>query len=498
MPEQSGRDGGTGVLTRAELVRRGIGAGAGFVLLGGFTGGLRLSDAVAARKSPAVHGFITRPNLRPPVVTIVSHRRGTAEGYLFLAPASGRGQRGCLIVDDRGEPVYFHPTWPKTAMDFRPGMFHGAPVLTWWEGRFVKGVGKVGDYVIMDASYREIARFSCPNGHRPDFHEVLLTESGTLLVTAYETATADLRAVGGPRQGVVYGGLVQELAIPSGRLLWQWRSLEHVDITETVSDQIGSPFDYFHINGIDIDQDGNLLLSARNTSALYKIHRRTGKVLWRLGGRRSDFSMGPGTQFGFQHDPRLHDGDRAISLFDNGPRPGERKPSSRAIELALDERRKQVRLKRELWHRPSLFAFATGSNQLLPNGNRLVTWGITGWFTEYSPQGTALLDARLPPKGQNYRVFRFPWTGTPSVPPAFKAYRHGDAARFYASWNGATALKAWQLETGPSPDALTAQGTYPKQGFETSFPVPRGARYAATIALDAKSKPLGRSKTIRI
>ena len=108
--------------------------------------------------------------------------------------------------------------------------------------------------------------------------------------------------------------------MPSGRLLWEWRSLDHVGITETVSDQLGSPFDYFHINGIEVDVEGNLLVSARNTSALYKIARRTGKVLWRLGGKRSDFSMGKGTRFGFQHDARLHEGGRTISLFDNGPR----------------------------------------------------------------------------------------------------------------------------------------------------------------------------------
>jgi hypothetical protein len=498
MPEQHGHDVGTGGLTRAEIVKRG-GAGAGLLLLGELPGGpLRLPAAAAATKKPAVHGFITRPELRPPVIRVVSHKGGTADGYLFLAPASGPGQRGCLIVDDTGEPVYFHTTWPKTVMDFRPGLLHGAPVLTWWEGHFVKGVGKVGDYVVMNTSYREIARFPSAKGRRPDFHEVLLTKDNTLLVTAYETVTADLRAVGGPSRGRVYGGLVQELAVPGGRLLWEWRSLDHVDIAETVSGQLGAPFDYFHINGIEVAGDGNLLVSARNTSALYKIDRRTGEVLWRLGGRKSDFSMGPGTQFAFQHDPRLHEDGHTISLFDNGPDPGQRRPQSRAIVLGLDLRRRQVTLKRELRHRPPLFAFATGSNQLLPNGNRLVTWGITGWFTEYGPDGAVRLDARLPDKGQNYRVFRFPWSGKPTVPPAFKAFRQDGAGKFYASWNGATALAAWRLETGGTPGTLSVSGQYPKQGFETSFAIPPGTRHAAVVALDARGKPLARSKTIRL
>jgi Arylsulfotransferase (ASST) len=482
-------------LTRAQLIKQGIGAGASLALLGRFPTSV---PAAAAAIRPTVHGFVTRPDLRPPMVTVASRARGTAAGYLFLAPASGPGERGGLILDNAGEPVYFHPTKPRTVMDFRPGALRGQPVLTWWEGRYVLGVGKVGDYVVTDGSYREIARFSSARHRRPDFHEVLLTDHGTLLVTAYETASADLRPVGGPSNGLVYGGLVQELAIPNGRLLWEWRSLEHVDITETVSDQLGSPFDYFHINGIEVDGEGNLVISARNTSAIYKISRRTGEVLWRLGGKRSDFAMGPGTQFGFQHDPRLHEHGRTISLFDNGPRPVERRPESRAIVLALDSRRKQVTLKREIRHRSPLFAFATGSNQLLPNANRLVTWGITGWFTEYDSDGAVCLDARLPDKGQNYRVYRFPWEGKPAVPPAFKAYRPDGAARFYASWNGSTALAAWLLLTGRRPGALSESGRFPKRGFETSFPIPRGTRYAAVVALDAGGRALGRSRTVRL
>jgi hypothetical protein len=489
-----------GGLTRAELVRRGIGGGVGLALLGGLPArGLRLLDASAANtKKSSVHGFVTRPDLRPPKIYVAADNGGTADGYLFLAPPGGPGTRGGLIADNNGDPVYFHPTKPNTVMDFRPGQLRGQPVLSWWEGRYVFGVGKVGDYVIVDSSYRVIARFSSA-GHRPDFHEVLLTDHNTLLVTVYETVSADLSPVGGPSNGLLYGGVIQELAVPSGRLLWQWRSLDHVDLTETVTaDQLGLPFDYFHINGIEVADDGHLVVSARNTSAIYKINRKTGKVIWRLGGKKSDFSMGKGTQFGFQHDARVQEGSRTLSLFDNGPRAGEGKPESRAIVLSLDARRMQVTLKREIRHKPSLFAFATGANQLLANENRLVTWGITGWFTEYDADGKVCFDAHLSPKGQNYRVYRFPWEGEPAIRPAFKAYKEDDTARFYASWNGSTALAAWLLLTGRRPGALSESGRFPKRGFETSFPIPRGTRYAAVVALDAGGRALGRSRTVRL
>ena len=139
-------------LTRADLLRRGVGGGVGLALLGGLPG----ARAAAARERgraatrPSVHGFVTRPDLRPPVIGVVTPARGTADGYLFLAPSSGPGMRGGLIADNRGDPVYFRPATPRTVMDFRAGMLRGAPVLSWWEGRYVFGVGKVGDYVIMD------------------------------------------------------------------------------------------------------------------------------------------------------------------------------------------------------------------------------------------------------------------------------------------------------------------------------------------------------------
>ncbi len=491
-------------LTRAEVVRRAVGGGAGLFLLGGLLPrtGLGLLGNVAARPgrsgADGVHSFVSRPDLRPPVVDVLTRKSGTADGHIFLAPSSGPGRRGGMIIDGTGEPVFFHTTYPRTTMDFRPGIFKGTPVLTWWEGKYVVGVGRVGEYVMMDNSYREIARFSAGNGRRPDFHEVLLTDHGTLLVTAYEIDSADLRKVGGPRAGKVYGGVIQELALPSGRVLWEWRSLEHVAIAETMQTQVGSPFDYFHINAIEVDADGDLIVSARNTSAVYKIDRSTGNVLWRLGGRKSDFAMGRGTPFAFQHDARSHDGGRTITIFDNGPDPGQKKPQSRALSITLDFKGKRATLARQIRHFPALYARVTGNNQVLPNGDWFVTWGNTGWFTEYAPNGSVRFDAKLPAGGQNYRVFRFPWVGKPADPPALAASGSAGARMLYASWNGATEVAWWQLEAGAQAGRLTKQARVQKRGFETKLAPPGGALFAAAVALDAGGKPLGRSKTIRV
>ena len=359
--------------TRSELLRRAAGGGAGLVVLGGIPGLGRLVEAAPALAGPAATGdvrrFVSRPDLKPPRVTIVHPARSAAGGQLFLAPSSGPGQRGAMIVDDGGELVWFHGTFPKTAMDFRTQVYKGKHVLTWWEGQYVKGIGQIGDYVVVDRSYREIARFRPSNGLRPDFHEYLLTPEGTALVTSHDTRSANLSSVGGPAGGRALGGVVQELAIPSGRVLWEWRSLDHVGIEETYQTDVGDPFDYFHVNSIGFDYDGNLIVSARNTWTVYKVDRRSGQVIWRLGGRKSDFAMGRGTLFAFQHDARTHDRGRLLSVFDNGPHP-KTKPQSRGLVLAVDTARMRVSLARELHALPAALRAGDREHPVPPGRGR--------------------------------------------------------------------------------------------------------------------------------
>jgi hypothetical protein len=92
---------------------------------------------------------------------------------------------------------------------------------------------------------------------------------------------------------------VQEIDILSGRVLFEWSSLDQVPVTDTYQGFSGgtkdSPFDYFHVNSIAIADDGDLLVSARNTCAVYKVARPGGQVRWRLGGKNSSFAMGAGT-----------------------------------------------------------------------------------------------------------------------------------------------------------------------------------------------------------
>jgi hypothetical protein len=212
-----------------------------------------------------------------------------------------------MILDDRGQLVWFGKY--TSARDFRVQRYRGRPVLTWWEGTVVAGHG-VGEYVIFDDSYHEIARVRAGNGYRGDLHEFLITPHGTALLTSYAPATADLSAVAGPEAGAAWDGIAQEIDIETGEVLFEWHSLDHVGVEESYVHPPDDPayaYDYFHINSIDVDHDENLLVSARNTWTVYKIDRESGRVLWRLGGKKSDFEMGEGTRSALQHDARRHE-----------------------------------------------------------------------------------------------------------------------------------------------------------------------------------------------
>jgi len=407
-----------------------------------------------------------------------------------------------LIVDDRGEVVWFRPL-PAVfgrAMDLKVQSYKGSPVLTWMEtpGEFAS------EYVIADSTYREIARIRAANGYDGDHHEFHISPQDTALITIYSPVPTDLTPVGGPLNGLAWQGIIQELDIETGEVIFEWRSLEHVGFDETYAElmQDGrSGFDYFHINSIDVDHDNNLLVSARETSAVYKIDRKSGEIIWRLGGKKSDFEMGPGARFAFQHDARrLPDG--TISIFDNGTTIfhddlPEAIEESRAIVLEVDEDKMKAKLVSVYTHPDKKYADAAGNTQVLPNGNVFVGWGRALAISEFDHDGKMLFDLTLPAENRSYRSFRFPWNAQPDGAPAADAERtSSEEARVYASWNGATEVERWEVLAGPGPDRLESLGEVPRDGFETAMLVRTSEAYVAVRARDQSGRELGITRVV--
>jgi hypothetical protein len=444
--------------------------------------------------------YRSRPYLNPPVIEVTTEAHdNTAPGYIFVAPEKGgAGKGGSMIIDDRGQVVWFHPLRGPygRAMNFEVQTYKGRDVLTWGQ--------TPGEYVIFDASYREIARFKAANGYDGDHHEFLISPQDTALITIYNAVPHDLTSVGGSRDSVAIQGIVQELDIQTGEVLFQWRSIDHVGLEETYvtpSEDHYPGIDYFHLNSIDVDHDNNLLVSARETSAVYKIDRKSGEIIWRLGGKKSDFQMGEGTHFDFQHDARrLPDGN--ISIFDNGslifengtPKAVE---ESRAIVLELDEDRMRTSLVREYTHPDKQYADAAGNTQVLPDGNVFVGWGRGLAISEFSKDGKLLFDLRVSPEHRSYRAFRFPWSGQPLDQPAATAKRISESElEVCASWNGATEVAAWEVLAGPDPGKLGSVGSTPRDGFETAMLVQSSDPYIVVQARHHSGRVLGTSKLV--
>jgi hypothetical protein len=418
----------------------------------------------------------------------------TAPGYLFLAPKKNVAQSGPLIADNDGQVVWFHPVRPGAA-DFRVQRYRGEPVLTWWQGVSTKGVGR-GRYEIYDSSYRRVAEVHAGHGLAGDEHEFLITPRGTALITIYRKVPQDLGAVGGPGNGFVLDSILQEVDIPTGRVLFEWHSLGNVALTESYWKRIpkdaSQPYDYFHINSVEPGPHDTLIVCARHTRAVYEISKRTGGIVWRLGGKRSDFKMGPGTRFAWQHDARLHP-DGTLTIFDDGAAPAVEK-HSRALVLRLDMRRKTARLVRAYVHPDGLLSSSQGNMQVLSDGHVLVGWGSEPYVTEFSHAGRVVFDMRFNKGADSYRTYRFPWVGHPTDRPAIAVKRKDDdRVTVWASWNGATQVRRWAVLAGPDAGHLRRVFVAPRTGFETSIDVDTKAPHLAVQALDAAGRVLGTS-----
>ena len=487
----------------------------GFVALGGAAGASLLlprGTAAAPRRAAAADtAYVSRPDLNPPVVEVVVPAQGTAPGYLFVAPfditaASGtytstpasESHSGPLIVDEHGEPVWFLPQGAVTAMGLRVQQYDGRDVLTWYEGTVLGPYG--GDFVIYDPTYHQVARVKAGRGRHGDLHEILLTPQKTALISIYREIVADLTSIGGAVDDRLVEGIVQEVDVATGRVVFEWRSPEHVGLDESNMTNVtpAGNVDYFHLNSIDVDTDGHLLISARHTSAVYKVHRTTGAVIWRLGGTKSDFTIDPAASFAYQHDVRRQ-ADGTMTIFDNNAAAPTAKTGSRGMRIALDMKKMHASLVQEWKPGDGRTTWAMGNVQQLADGGVFVGWGTDGSLSEFDQHGALRFDARFADGQVGYRAFRFEWSAKPTGKPAMAVRQNGDGTMtVFASWNGATGITHWQICTGKHPSRMQTVVTHRRHGFETAMTMPAQSGYICVVAVDAVGQHLGTALPILV
>ncbi|SCV37120.1 uncharacterized protein FFB14_06437 [Fusarium fujikuroi] len=488
--------------------------------------------AIAAFSFPvAADGrYRSRPDLSPPTLNITMPCGGNcSEGYLFVAPFTGYDdpvdhgplQGAPYILASNGDLVWSGFTYFSIwAGNFQAARWKDQPVLLSFEGAHnsLHGHGH-GHHTFLDQNYQNIRELRAGNHMLSDKHEFIVLNETTALFQIYQP---------------IVDARFQEMDIESGEVLFEWASLDHVSPDETalplplgqagIGHNSSTAWDYFHINSITKGDDGHYLLSARHASTIYKINGTDGSIIWRLGGRFSDFTLGDNVTFGFQHHARYLKGGSGesteiISLFDNsvygsesaggGDKEVHLYPYSRGKYIKLDHAAHTATL--ELAFLPPqgpILSKSQGSLQTLPNGNALINWGSEGQITEYSSNGEpvfhAFLDSGLlQDKLQNYRAFRYNWTGySPETLAVLAEEVEGGEVNVYVSWNGDTRTVAWRVSWSERIGWATIRKTqtHPKSGFETAIKLTKAFSSMGPVsveALGADGQVLQASKSIR-
>lgn len=391
-----------------------------------------------------------------PPYEVTAPANGTAPGLVFTDITDFFGGKYFLtILDNSGEPVYYQ-RMEGFAIDFKRQP----------NGQLSYCMG--GKYYCMDDSYTVVDMWQAGNGYGwTDNHDLQLLPNGHALLMIYDPQPVDMSQVvdGGRADAVVEQLVIQEIDA-SRNVVFEWRSFDHIPITDSFVSLTTPRIDYIHGNAVDLDDDGNLLISSRNICEITKIDRATGDIIWRLGGKQSDFSFTnePEPWFYFQHDiRRLENGN--VSIFDN--RANVTPPHSRAVEYALDEQAMTATRVWEYYHPDKIISNFMGSAQRLPNGNTMIGWGNAGLLTEVKPNGDKAFEVDLKGWAMTYRSFRFEWEGHPASLPTLSLQKGEACVTLSMSWNGATQIAAYRIYGGDAPEPSRALTTVPRDGFET-------------------------------
>ncbi|KAI0483954.1 Arylsulfotransferase-domain-containing protein [Xylariaceae sp. FL0804] len=445
-------------------------------------------------------------------------------GYYLLAPRGSYVENpGPVILDARGNLVWTDDQFGMVT-DVQTQMYKGKQYLTFWAGhnsrlRFGYGMGK---YYMLDQSYNVFKVVEAVGeGFTGDMHEFHISDADTALMTSYHAVSGDLSPVGGPKEGWIQESMFQEINIETGELIFEWKASEHVPLNHTVypysessaTDNGLSPpyaFDFFHINSVDKDDEGNYIISSRHLCAVMCLSP-TGEPIWTLGGPNNmfnDLSEGRATDFRYQHHARLHE-NNTITLFDNNHSNFYSGDRSRGMIISVDTSHMTAKLENEYIDTtyPQL-AESQGSMQTIENtDNVLVGFGFLPAFTEFSSDGEVLCDARfaswIPSHTgmvNSYRTFKTTsWVGRPSYPPS--VFLRPSEGTLFASWNGATEIDRWVLQGGEwdavHQDRFEDIDQQKRDGFEVAFPMDGDMpAYLRVAAVAADGEVLGHTEVV--
>ena len=383
-----------------------------------------------------------------------------------------------MIMDNRGEVVWFKPLNTRGVTDFRVQHYRGKPVLTWWRGQASRTSASATGGTSSTTRRTGPSRRSAPgNGLVGDVHEFLITKNNTALFTVYHRLPVDLslrrRAeegedLGRDRAGGRHPDRPRPLRVAQLPAGWG-RGVVRAAAEAAKAGAKAPPYDYFHINSIDVEPNGNFLVSARNTHTVYEIDRKTKKVLWRLGGKKSDFKLGTGRELRMaarcappagRHDHDLRQRRRTA----------RREVLARSSSCARTRRRSRRRscaattIRRSCWRRSRATRSSCRTGTSSSAGARSRTSASSTETASCSSTRTSVTASRRARTPTRIAPTASSGTGGRRTGPS--SWSRDDTA--YASWNGATEVV--QLAGARRPGRRAASKpvqTVAKNGFET-------------------------------
>lgn len=399
----------------------------------------------------------------PPVNINIS--AGASDGYFFWGPMPiGSNTPGYLIImDNYGTPVYYKQATTKTYC-FQP---YPTGVLAYFDG----GIRK---FVSVDSSYMPVDTMECVGCDRFDMHELRIFENGNYMLSGFKYRIVDMSLVvpGGNPAATIIDYLIQEFNA-AGQVVFEWNTANYYAITD-VDDKVDlttSTIDPTSFCSIEVDTDTTMLLSMAHQNEITKIDRRTGAIIWRMGGKNNQFTFINNTRsFTRQHDVRrLPNGN--ITMIDAGV--FSTPFYSRAVEYAIDEKNKTATQVWEYDHNKTIQSTHKGSVQRLPNGNTLIGWGGFGGTlptvpgaTEVKPDGTIVFEAGTPSSDGSYRFRKYPWKTTLFEPVT-------DSIN-YGKWNGYTESVYLLVVKNNSDNPITLTGASTRTTYfyvDEQFPI---------------------------
>lgn len=241
---------------------------------------------------------------------------------------------------------------------------------------------KGGLFFLADSNFNIVDTISAVNGCTNDSHDMQLLSNGNFLILAREKVIMDLSGFNmfthnqtpGDSAALVTCGVLQEFT-PAGQLVWEWKTRDHFAFDDVNEIWLNEPdtFDWTHLNAIQEDADGNILVSSRFFNEIFKVNHSTGEIMWRFGGNHNEFtSINDSIPFKGQHDIRvLPNGN--YTLFDNGyffP-----KHKAKAEEFILDTINHTATFIRIIYAADSGFSSSRGNAQFLADGKVVIDWG---------------------------------------------------------------------------------------------------------------------------